>query len=120
MVSYVLIILDWSPISTQSAEWLVKPFLKEGLGCAIFQLNRDKALGPDDFTIALYQDYWDVIKEDLMKFFQEFHSRGIVNQSTNVTFIALVPKRSQTSKISDFRPISLITSLYKIIIAKDL
>ena len=50
-----------------------------------------------------------------MKVFQEFHSRGIVNQSTNATFIALVPKRSQTSKISDFRPISLVTSLYKII-----
>ena len=56
-----------------------------------------------------------MVKEDLMKVFKEFHSRGIVNQSTNATFIALVPKKSQTSKISDFRPISLVTSLYKII-----
>ena len=56
-----------------------------------------------------------MVKEDLMKVFKEFHSRGIVNQSTNSTFIALVPKKSQTSKISDFRPISLVTILYKII-----
>ena len=107
--------LDWSSISTQSVEWLVRPFLEEEVRCAVFKLNRDKASGSDGFIIALYQEWWDVIKEDLMKVFQEFHSRGIVNQSTNATFIALVPKKSQTSKISDFRPISLVTSLYKII-----
>ena len=33
----------------------------------------------------------------------------------NATFITLVPKKRMTSKISDFRPISLVTSLYKII-----
>ncbi|RVW29586.1 Transposon TX1 uncharacterized 149 kDa protein [Vitis vinifera] len=51
------------------------------------KMDRDKAPGPDGFTIAVFQDCWDVIKEDL----------------------------STTKKISDFRPISLITSLYKII-----
>ena len=50
-----------------------------------------------------------------MRVFLEFHTNGIINQSTNATFIALVPKKSQTFKISDFRPISQITSLYKII-----
>ena len=57
---------------------------------------------PDGFIIAMYQECWDVIKEDLMRVFPEFHSNGIINQSTNTTFIALVPKKSQTFKISDF------------------
>ncbi|RVW54237.1 putative ribonuclease H protein [Vitis vinifera] len=30
--------------------------------------DRDKAPGPDGFTIAVFQDCWDVIKEDLQKF----------------------------------------------------
>ena len=47
--------------------------------------------------------------------FAEFHRSGIINQSINVTFIVLLPKKSQTKKVSDFRPISLITCLYKII-----
>ena len=47
--------------------------------------------------------------------FAEFHRSGIINQSINVTFIVLLPKKSQTKKVSDFRPISLITYLYKII-----
>ena len=50
-----------------------------------------------------------------MRVFAEFHNSGIINQSTNAPFIVLLPKKSVTKKISDFRLISLITSLYKII-----
>ena len=39
----------------------------------------------------------------------------LINQSTNATLIALVPKKSQSTKISNFRPIRLVTSLYKIV-----
>ena len=78
-------------------------------------MDGDKAPGPDGFTIAVFQDCWDVIKEDLVRVFAEFHSSGIINQSTNASFIVLLPKKNMTKKISDFRPISLITSLYKII-----
>ena len=56
-------------------------------------MNKEKALGPYGFTIAAYQECWDVIKEDLMRVFLEFHTNEIINQSTNATFIALVPKK---------------------------
>ena len=78
-------------------------------------MDRDKAPGPDGFTIAVFQDCWEVIKEDLVKVFAEFHRSGIINQSTNASFIVLLPKKNMSRRISDFRPISLITSLYKII-----
>ena len=77
-------------------------------------MDRDKAPGPDGFIITVFQECWDVIKEDLVRVFAEFHRSGIINQSTNVSII-LLPKRNLTKKISYFRPISLITSLYKII-----
>ncbi|RVW42142.1 Transposon TX1 uncharacterized 149 kDa protein [Vitis vinifera] len=94
---------------------LESPFTEEEIFKAIFQMDRDKAPGPDGFTIAVFQDCWEVIKEDLVKVFAEFHRSGIINQSTNVSFIVLLPKKSMLRRISDFRPISLITSLYKII-----
>ncbi|RVX23043.1 LINE-1 retrotransposable element ORF2 protein [Vitis vinifera] len=107
--------LDWSPISGESAFRLESPFTEEEIFKAIFQMDRDKAPGPDGFTIAVFQDCWEVIKEDLVKVFAEFHRSGIINQSTNASFIVLLPKKSMSRRISDFRPISLITSLYKII-----
>ncbi|RVW43710.1 Transposon TX1 uncharacterized 149 kDa protein [Vitis vinifera] len=99
----------------KSAFRLESPFTEEEIFKAIFQMDRDKAPGPDGFTIAVFQDCWEVIKEDLVKVFAEFHRSGIINQSTNASFIVLLPKKSMSRSISDFRPISLITSLYKII-----
>ena len=85
--------LDWSLISEESASGLDSPFTEEEISKAIFQLNRDKALGLDGFTIAVFQDCWDVIKEDLVRVFDEFHRSGIINQSTNASFIVLFPKK---------------------------
>ncbi|RVW25448.1 Transposon TX1 uncharacterized 149 kDa protein [Vitis vinifera] len=104
------------PISGESASRLDSPFTEEEISKAIFQLDRDKASGPNGFTIAVFQDCWDVIKEDLVRMFAEFHKNRIINQSTNASFIVLLPKKSMSKKISDYRPISLITSLYKIIV----
>ena len=56
-----------------------------------------------------------MIKEDLVRVLAEFHRSGIINQSTNASFLVTLPKKSMTKKILDFRRISLITSLYKII-----
>jgi hypothetical protein len=36
-----------------------------------------KALGPAGFPIEFYQVFWEVIKDDLMALFKEFH-RGNV------------------------------------------
>ena len=46
--------LDWSPISEDSASRLDSPFTEEEISKAIFQLDRDKAPGPDGFTIAAF------------------------------------------------------------------
>lgn len=55
------------------------PFIEEEIFIAIFQLDRDKVPGPNDFTIDVFQDCWDEIKEDLVKVFSRFHRNGVVN-----------------------------------------
>ena len=67
--------LDWSLISSESASRLESPFTEKEISYAIFQLDRDKAPGLDGFTIAVFQDCWEVIKEDLVKVFAEFHRK---------------------------------------------
>ena len=46
--------LDRSPISAESASRLDSPFTEEEISKTIFQLDRDKALEPDGFTIAVF------------------------------------------------------------------
>lgn len=71
-----------------------RPFTKKEICQAIVQLDKDKAPEPDGFTMVVFQEYWDVIKEDLARVFSKFHRSGVVNWSTNATFIALKPKKS--------------------------
>ena len=47
--------------------------------------------------------------------FEEFYHHSKFEKSLNATFIALIPKKNDASNIRDFRPISLVGSLYKIL-----
>ena len=78
-------------------------------------MNGDKALGPDGFTSAFWQFCWDIVKHKVMGFFAEFQNSSHFERSLNSTFIVLIPKKGGTDNLKDFRPISLVGSLYKIL-----
>jgi hypothetical protein len=44
-----------------------------------------------------------------------FLNNSMFNPSLNLTYLALIPKKSNAAMVSDFRPISLCNVLYKII-----
>ena len=50
-----------------------------------------------------------------MGFFRDFHERGRFVKSLNATFLTLVPKKGGAEDLKDFRPISLVGSLYKLL-----
>jgi len=50
-----------------------------------------------------------------MRFLREFHRNGKLTKGINSTFIALIPKVSSTQRCNDFRPISLVGCLYKVL-----
>jgi hypothetical protein len=50
-------------------------------------MNRDKAPGSDGFSMAFFQDCWDVIKTNLMRAFQDFHAHNHFEKSLNASFI---------------------------------
>jgi hypothetical protein len=50
-----------------------------------------------------------------MRFTSEFHRNGKLAKGLNSTFIALIPKVESPQRLNEFRPISLVGSLYKIV-----
>ena len=50
-----------------------------------------------------------------MGFFKEFHEKNMFVRSLNSTFLVLVPKKENAVDIKDFRPISLVGGVYKIL-----
>lgn len=68
------------------------PFTVEEIRKAVFECDRDKALGLDGFSMALFQERWKEIKVDLEQVFKEFFERGILDNSLNETYVCLIPK----------------------------
>ncbi|RVW91367.1 hypothetical protein CK203_035379 [Vitis vinifera] len=85
--------LDWSPISEESMSRLDSLFTEKEISRTIFQLDRDKhrdkASGPDGFTIVVFQDCWDVIKDDLVR----VRLRGVLHETIHSTQGAFVQGR---------------------------
>jgi hypothetical protein len=59
-----------------------------------------------------------VLKEDIMKVFHDFHARDKFEKNLNATFNALIPgkKKKKATDIRDFRPISPVGGVYKIVV----
>lgn len=47
--------------------------------------------------------------------FEAFHSKDQWSKSLSTTFITLIPKKKDASEVKDFRPISLVGCLYKVL-----
>ncbi|CAL0323583.1 unnamed protein product [Lupinus luteus] len=90
-------------------------FGEEEIRSAVWNCAGDKSPGPDGFNYKFFQACWEIVKQDIILFIQEFHLNGKLPRGLNSSFIALIPKISSPNKIQDFRPISLVGSLYKIL-----
>jgi hypothetical protein len=78
-------------------------------------MNGDKAPDPDGFPMLFYHACWPILRGDVLAVFSKFHEYGSFVRSLNATFLSLIPKKANAVKVKDFRPISLVGSVYKIL-----
>ena len=78
-------------------------------------MEGDIATEPDEFTMTFFHHCWRVVESDILAFFDEFYDYSKFEKSLNALFIALIPKKHKAFNIRDFRPISLLSSLYKML-----
>ena len=111
-----LVGLHFSRLNALEDENLEQQFTKAEVFNALNDLNGDKAPSPDGYTVAFWQSKWGTITEDVLKLFKDFffETRKFVH-GLNTTFIVHVPKKCGAEDLKDFRPISLVSSLYKLI-----
>ena len=65
--------LSFKEISGDAATKLEDPFSTEEVFATLSDLNGDKTLRLDDFSIAFFQFSWDFVKEEIMGLFKEFY-----------------------------------------------
>ncbi|RVW83962.1 Transposon TX1 uncharacterized 149 kDa protein [Vitis vinifera] len=91
------------------------PFIEGEVQAALIDMNGDKAPSPDGFTLLFWQSCWEFVKEEILEMFKEFYDQNVFLKSLNNTFLVLLPKKGGAEELGDFRPISLLRGLYKLL-----
>jgi len=108
--------LGLNQLTQSQMEELEQPVSRQEIDLAISSCDPSKAPGYDGFNLKCIKKMWPIIGEDFYSYIQRFFVKGKLHRGFNTTWVTLIPKKKKDKmEISDFRPISLVGSLYKII-----
>lgn len=82
---------------------------------AVKDCEGSRAPGPDGFNFNFIKRFWPIFEKDFMDLMHQFYTDGVINKGLSSSFITLIPKTSDPNNLNDFRPISLIGCVSKII-----
>jgi hypothetical protein len=100
---------------TPGLEELSLPFTREEIDEVIRTIPTDKAPGPDGFNGQFLKTCWSIIKEDIYKLCFDFYDGNLDLTSINMGHITLIPKIPVPEGVNDYRPITLLNCILKII-----
>ncbi|GKC79679.1 RNA-directed DNA polymerase, eukaryota [Tanacetum coccineum] len=103
-------------LNSEQATSLETPITTDEIRSAVWACGENKSPGPDGFTFEFFQRFWDVIGPDFCLAVKWFFDHNSFAKGCNSSFIALIPKVSDPKFVNEYRPISLIGSLYKVVI----
>ena len=96
-------------------ESLTARFSEEEIKSDVRDCGGDKSLGPDGLNFNFIKLFWETLKPDFIRFMDEFYTNASFPKGSNASFIALIPKIKDPQSLNDYRPISLIGCIYKIV-----
>ncbi|GAA0160909.1 hypothetical protein LIER_17351 [Lithospermum erythrorhizon] len=90
-------------------------FIEEEVKKCLFSMVGTKALGPDRMPAIFFQNYWNMVKDDLVNAVLVFLNNGIFLKKFNFTHITLIPKVERPICMGQFRLITLCNTVMKVI-----
>ena len=103
-------------LQPSSSTALKCPFSAEEIKAVVWDCEGNKAPGPDGVNFVFIKKAWNIIGKDITRMVEEFYRSNILSSCINSSFVTLISKINCATKLADFRPISLVGSLYKIIL----
>jgi len=102
-------------LNSKLSLWLEREVTFDEIKLCVWDCDGSKSPGPDGFNFKFYKLAWDFIAEDLFDLITEFFRTGSMPKGVNLSYITLVTKKKVTLEFKEYRPISLIHGIYKII-----
>jgi len=108
--------LGFKCLSKESSEWLEQEITMEEVKRSVWGCDGSKCPGPDGFNFKFYRLAWDFIAQDILDIVLSFFRTGRLPKGINTTYVTLLSKTVEPKEFKDFRPISMIHGIYKIIV----
>jgi len=102
-------------LTNEEREALESDITEIELTQSINNANLSSAPGADGISNRFIKNFWEFFKRPLLKLCQTCHLEGRLPTFLKTANIKLIPKKGDTSKIKNWRPISLLNCFYKII-----
>jgi len=103
-----------SKLTAQEAESLDSPLTIDEFDKAVLEGNPKSAPGSDGLGMPLIRICWNYLRYPLFNYTIEAHRKGIMTPSFRGASVRLIPKKGDFSNIKNWRPISLLSNVYKI------
>lgn len=108
------IFYDFRPTITEEMNVvLIGKVSKEEIKETVFSIKATMTPKSDGMTGCFFQEYWDLIGDQLTTEIHEFFEKGTFPTEWNYTHLCLIPKIVDATKMSDLRPISLCSVIYR-------
>ena len=95
-------------VSRNENELLIAPFSESEIKDVIFSCYAEGAPGPDGLSFLFYQKFWNLIKNDVVHLFNDFHRGDLDLKRLNFALVTLIPKVGEATNMKQFRPINLL------------
>jgi hypothetical protein len=82
---------------------------------AITSMPKGKTLGHDNLPTEFFQENVEEISPMLLLAFRAMLSLGLASNFINKKMITLIPKSGNHSKLGNWRPITILGNIYKIL-----
>ncbi|GJT07206.1 RNA-directed DNA polymerase, eukaryota [Tanacetum coccineum] len=102
-------------LSIMQAADLDRVVSRDEIRLAVWDCGENKSPGPDGYSFEFFKKYWNLVGSDLCDAIEHFFDTRVFPNGCNSSFVALIPKVTDAKFVNDFRPISLIGSMYKIV-----
>jgi hypothetical protein len=88
---------------------------RDELDLALDGAISSSAAGIDDISTKFIKRYWDIFREPLFKYARTVFAKGRLTRTFRTAIIKLIPKKGIATDIRKWRPISLLSCMYKIL-----
>ena len=105
---------DLPQVGPGGAGQLDAPITSGELAGALDSLSRGKSPGLDGLTVEFFRAFWDVLGDDYAGVLGESIATGEMPLSWRRAVVALLPKKGDLRLLKNWRPVSLLSTDYKI------